>query len=276
MAFQVGVRFIALLMSMHLLLRAVYHPCTAQASDSQISPPLSKGSCCSTCFQGPAGPAGQPGIPGVPGQNGQPGSIGPRGEPGLGLPGPKGDTGDRGQKGDQGEPGVEGLIGQPGKLGPTGPNGEKGEKGGKGEPGESTYVTPTPPSAVAFTVYLSSHFTGNSGDTVIFDNIRTNVGDAYDSETGVFTCSVAGVYFFSVTVMGLVDGPRPDAILVVNGSGITRVRDSHPGYYHQSSNALVTTLVNGDTVSLIVGSGAGQRIFCCSYSSFSGFLVQAI
>ncbi|XP_022100033.1 cuticle collagen dpy-13-like [Acanthaster planci] len=127
-----------------------------------MTPPSSKDSCCSPCFQGPAGAAGQPGIPGVPGQNGQPGSIGQRSKPGLGLPKFKGDTGDHGQEGEQGEPAVEELPGQPGKLGPPGPN---GEKGGKGGPGESPNVTPTPPSVVAFSAQLSnSHFTGNSGD----------------------------------------------------------------------------------------------------------------
>ncbi|XP_038065209.1 LOW QUALITY PROTEIN: otolin-1-like [Patiria miniata] len=169
MALQVRVRFAAVLLSAFLLLWAVYRPClaVAQPSDSEMSaacPP--KGSCCSACFQGPAGPAGLPGIPGVPGNNGLQGSIGQKGEPGSGLTGPKGDMGDHGQKGEQGEPGVQGLVGQPGKLGPAGPSGEKGEKGGKGEPGESTYVTPTPPSVVAFSASLGGDFTGNSGDVV--------------------------------------------------------------------------------------------------------------
>ncbi|XP_022100031.1 collagen alpha-2(VIII) chain-like [Acanthaster planci] len=275
MIFQVGVRLIALLMSVHLLLRAVYHPCIAQSSDAEI-PPFSKGSCCGACFQGPAGAAGQPGIPGVPGQNGQPGSIGQRGEPGLGLPGPKGDTGDRGQKGQQGEPGVEGLIGQPGKLGPTGPNGEKGEKGGKGEPGESTYVTPIPPSVIAFSARLSNHFTGNFGDIIIFDNLQTNIGDAYNSQTGVFTCSVAGVYFFSVTVTGLPSGPRPSASLDMNSESIFYVHDNHAGYFHQSSNSAVLLLTSGDTIRVVNRSGRGQSIHKSAFSSFSGFLIQSM
>ncbi|XP_038065200.1 complement C1q tumor necrosis factor-related protein 2-like [Patiria miniata] len=278
MALQVRVRLAALLLPAFLLLWAVCRPClaVAQSSDSEMSaacPP--KGSCCSACFQGPAGPAGLPGIPGVPGNNGLQGSIGQKGEPGSGLPGPKGDMGDHGQKGEQGEPGVQGLVGQPGKLGPAGPSGEKGEKGGKGQPGDSTYVTPAPPSVVAFSTRMSSHFTGNSGDVVIFDNTKTNIGDAYDSQTGVFTCTVAGVYFFSVTIMGLTSGPRPTARLEMNGQRIFNVLDNHPGYHHQSSNSAVLVLANGDTVHLELYSNSGQGIYGSYYSSFSGFLIQA-
>ncbi|XP_038065208.1 otolin-1-like [Patiria miniata] len=262
-----------------LLLLAVYRPClaVAQPSDSETSaacPP--KGSCCSACFQGPAGPAGLPGIPGVPGNNGLQGSIGQKGEPGSGLPGPKGDIGDHGQKGEQGEPGVQGLVGQPGKLGPAGPSGEKGEKGGKGQPGDSTYVTPAPPSVVAFSASLSSSFTGNSGDVVVFDNIKTNIGDAYDSETGVFTCLTAGVYFFSVTIMGFTSGPRPKAQLEINGQRIFYVRDSHSGYNHQSSNSAVLVMASGDTVRITNQSSSGTSVRGYSYSSFSGFLIKAM
>ncbi|XP_022100032.1 collagen alpha-1(X) chain-like [Acanthaster planci] len=274
MVFQVGVRFTALILSIHLLLRAAYHPCFAQHSDAEMTPPPSKDSCCNPCFQGPAGAAGQPGIPGVPGQNGQPGSRGQKGEPGVGRHGPKGDTGDSGQKGDQGEPGVEGLIGQPGMQGPTGPSGEKGVKG---EPGESTYVTLTPPSVVAFMAQLgSSHFIGNPGDIIIFDNIEVNIGDAYDSGTGVFTCSVAGVYFFSVTFLSYHTGPTLDAVLRKNSADILYVYDNHPGFHHQSSNSAVLVLASGDTVRLVHRSASGGKIHCCPYSSFTGFLIQAM
>ncbi|XP_022108573.1 collagen alpha-1(X) chain-like [Acanthaster planci] len=245
------------------------------AQTDEHSPSSSTGSCCGACYQGPAGAAGQPGIPGVPGQNGLPGSIGQKGEPGVGLLGPKGDTGNRGQKGNQGELGVQGLIGQPGKLGPTGPNGEKGEKGGKGEPGESTDVTPTPPSVVAFSAFLSGSFSGNSGDVIIFPTVTTNIGDAYDSGSGVFTCNVAGVYFFSVTLMSYNSGPTLFAILKKNGTRIFYVYDNHPNYHHQSSNSVVLMLAIGDTVLLENGRTNG-RINGGIYSSYSGFLIQTL
>lgn len=36
-------------------------------------------------------------------------------------------------------------------------------------------------------------------DTVVYDDVITNVGNGYDSETGIFTCRKAGLYSFSWT-----------------------------------------------------------------------------
>jgi len=36
--------------------------------------------------------------------------------------------------------------------------------------------------------------------TIVFDNVMTNIGNAYDSTTGVFTASTDGVYVFSATI----------------------------------------------------------------------------
>ncbi|XP_038065676.1 collagen alpha-1(X) chain-like [Patiria miniata] len=294
MASQVMVRFVALFLSAFLLLWAVYRPCLAQPSDSETSAACPKGSCCSACFQGPAGPAGSAGIPGVPGNHGLHGSRGQKGEPGSDLPGPKGDMGDHGQKGEQGEPGVQGLVGQPGKLGPAGPSGEKGENGGKGQPGlglpgpkgdmgdrglkgelgDATYLTPP---IVAFSAFLNTHFTGNHGDVIIFDRVKTNIGGAYDPETGVFTCNLAGVYFFSVSILGRPSaGPRPNLRLVMNDEDILYVLDGHPGFYHQSTNSVVLVMASGDTVRLFNRSGSGTSITGYKDSCFSGYLIQAM
>ncbi|XP_038047571.1 C1q-related factor-like [Patiria miniata] len=243
--------------------------CQTQPSESGGSDaPEHKGSCCSVCNQGVV--IGAAGVPGVPGQHGV---QGPRGDPGIGLPGPRGSIGDQGQKGDQGEAGVQGP---PGKLGPAGPGGEKGQKG---EPGESMTecVTPTPPSVVAFSAFKTAHFQGNDGDVIIFEDVATNLGDGYDSQSGVFTCAVPGLYLFSANLLSLVTGPQSYASLKQNGVVVFSIADSHSPNHHQSSHSVPLVLSAGDRVWLaLFGSGKGIYGDGNRYCSLSGILIQAM
>ncbi|XP_022088320.1 collagen alpha-1(X) chain-like [Acanthaster planci] len=239
-------------------------------------------SCCSACSQG------TPGVPGIPGNPGGQGPTGPRGDTGIGLPGPKGETGEQGRKGDQGEPGINGL---PGKLGPAGRKGNigegqkgdqgepgiqgpPGEKGQKGHPGDATLATPTPSSAVAFSAYRTSSATGDVGDIIIFDNIETNLGGGYGSQSGVFTCSLPGVYFFTASFLSINSATRPFLQLVKNGHLIFSIFDNHTNYHHQSSNSVIIVLVPGDKVWLRFGSNSrGFYSSSNKYAFFSGFLI---
>ncbi|XP_038075633.1 uncharacterized protein LOC119743302 [Patiria miniata] len=245
--------------------------------------------CCGACFQGPAGTPGVPGIPGNPGGIGVQGPLGPKGDLGFGLPGPKGDTGDQGQKGDRGEPALqgppgkqgpagrngdmgEGQKGDQGEQGVEGPQGPSGEKGQKGQPGEATSITPRAPSVVAFSAYRTTSVTGGGGDVIIFDNIESNLGDGYDSQSGVFSCSIPGVYFFTATLQRM-SSVHPFVHLKKNGERIFGIYDNHGGYRHQSSNSAVLVLATGDRVWLEFGS-SNKGIYSNSdkYSFFSGFL----
>ncbi|XP_021340068.1 complement C1q-like protein 3 [Mizuhopecten yessoensis] len=49
---------------------------------------------------------------------------------------------------------------------------------------------------VAFAAALTRTVTGNSGDTVRYDKIFTNLGGGYDRNTGVFTAPKSGIYKF--------------------------------------------------------------------------------
>ncbi|XP_022082660.1 complement C1q subcomponent subunit B-like [Acanthaster planci] len=271
------------LLPMALLLWLSCGHCGAQEE------PKGASSCCGACFQGPTG---TPGVPGIPGNPGGQGPLGPRGDPGIGLTGPKGETGEQGRKGDQGEPGIQGL---PGKLGPVGRKGDigegqkgdkgepgvqepPGEKGQKGQPGDAALVSATPPSAVAFSAYLTSSVTGNQGDVIIFDNIETNLGDSYSSQSGVFTCSVPGVYFFTASFLSMYSTTRPYVKLKKNDIVVFSIYDSQPNQYQQSSNSAVVSLATGDRVWLEFGSGSrgvygesGNRYMC-----FSGFLISSL
>ncbi|XP_038052432.1 collagen alpha-1(X) chain-like [Patiria miniata] len=255
-----------------LLLMGVIHASMSSDSpmDSQSSPQSSsKGHCCNECYMGQPG---TPGIPGNPGFNGNQGPMGPKGEPGFGLQGPKGDTGDPGEKGNSGEPGVRGP---PGKVGPSGVYGDKGEKGGKGEPGDTSLVTPAPPSVVGFSAWKSEVLTGNLNDVVIFDHVVTNVGGGYSSQTGIFTCTIPGLYFFTASLLSQNNRRTLYVKLRKNDEMIVSLYTNDPAIHRQVSNSVVIDLAAGDRIWLAFG---GQNVGFFGnvnrHSFFSGFLLQ--
>ena len=249
------------------------------------SPEMGSCTCC-------PGHPGTNGVPGIPGPYGPPGPAGPKGDPGIKLPGPKGDRGDRGVDGAPGKPGLRGpeggpgiagsrgLTGDPGfpgetglkgERGPRGPKGSMGFPGAKGDPGDILSRS----SIVAFSASLAFQFEGETGDTITFGEVETNIGEAYDAQTGVFTCSVPGVYFFSVSITSLAATTRPWADLKKNGNRLLGVYDNHPSYHHQSSNSVITILAEGDRVWLESRkSGASIDGNDNKLSTFSGFLIR--
>ncbi|XP_035694522.1 complement C1q tumor necrosis factor-related protein 2-like [Branchiostoma floridae] len=119
----------------------------------------------------------------------------------VAAPGPVGPKGDMGPRGHGGTPGEKGVRGAPGKLGPVGPAGEKGDKGEKGLAGEKG-APGTTPAVVAFSVVRTNSLTNPLVNTVLtYDVILSNVGGAYNQETGKFVAAVGGVYFFTFTGM---------------------------------------------------------------------------
>uniref|UniRef100_A0A8D3CHQ4 C1q and TNF related 9 n=1 Tax=Scophthalmus maximus TaxID=52904 RepID=A0A8D3CHQ4_SCOMX len=199
---------------------------------------------------------GYPGIPGDPGHNGTPGRDGRdgiRGEKGeLGLPGPQGPKGD---------------------LGPTGPEGQKGEfgeRGDKGEKGDAHVI-----SKSAFSVGLTALTKLPVANAPIrFDKIIYNQQNHYDPQTGRFTCSAAGAYYFAYHIT--VFSRNVKVVLVKNGAKIIHTTDNYQSSEDQAAGGAVLHLEVGDKVWLQV---AGGELFNGLFAdedddtTFSGFLI---
>ncbi|KAL3853090.1 hypothetical protein ACJMK2_016668 [Sinanodonta woodiana] len=56
-------------------------------------------------------------------------------------------------------------------------------------------------TGIAFTATLSRETTHVYEQTVIFDNVKLNEGNCYDSSTGRFRAPFRGLYMFSVTIL---------------------------------------------------------------------------
>ena len=57
-------------------------------------------------------------------------------------------------------------------------------------------------STIAFHAELGrNQFNLTVGQTIKFETVKENFGNAYDPKLGVFTCPKSGIYFFAFTIM---------------------------------------------------------------------------
>ncbi|CAK6982441.1 complement C1q tumor necrosis factor-related protein 3-like isoform X1 [Scomber scombrus] len=129
---------------------------------------------------------------------------------------------------------------------------------------------------VAFSASLlnterKTHYGPFDSDTkLVFEKVTTNVGDAYDNTTGVFTAPVKGLYYLRLT--GSVgDSGSLNAAVMKNGENMFAIFNTL-GHHSSSSNGMTLVLEAGDQLGVMLW--ATRSIFDQSrLSTFSGFLV---
>ncbi|XP_042566179.1 multimerin-2-like [Clupea harengus] len=114
----------------------------------------------------------------------------------------------------------------------------------------------------------------NTGVTLVYRHVFTNIGNAYNPSTGIFTAPVRGVYQFDFKVYGPGSSRNP--------SGVTLQRNGQHvliAYVHQtagsvhSSNGVSQLLEVGDAVYVQLYPGAWIHDNGNHYNTFSGHLL---
>ncbi|KAK9976651.1 hypothetical protein ABG768_021859 [Culter alburnus] len=134
---------------------------------------------------------------------------------------------------------------------------------------------------VAFSATLSA--LGNShkfigpyqeATSLVYENALTNIGNAYDTNTGIFTAPVKGVYYFNFVVFnphGMPTGVK----LLKNGNFVVGATDNPPGLDTEdtASNAVSLLLEQGDRIHLQLWEN--RRIYTDGNrrNTFSGHLL---
>lgn len=139
-----------------------------------------------------------------------------------------------------------------------------------------------PEGAIAFSAQVGSHLTGLTRDqTIVFSSPRTNLGNAYNSETGVFKCPTAGLYLFTATVLSNLGDRIETEVILQKSEGDMKLESVAKLYsgassterYGSGSNTVVLELAEGDKVWLREYNGLGSFIYQ-QWSSFSGVLIH--
>lgn len=129
---------------------------------------------------------------------------------------------------------------------------------------------------VSFLVRLSKNIANlDPWETVVFDNVITNIGNAYSGVTGVFKAPHDGIYVFYTHILAI-DRPL-EMSLQKNGINTLwlYVQGSILG---GDSNLAVLQLANGDTVKVVKhGPWGTQQFYVHGVSStFSGYMLHHI
>ena len=114
--------------------------------------------------------------------------------------------------------------------------------------------------------------------TLKFDQAVTRIGNAYDLNTGVFTCIQPGTYAFSMNIVADMYHYVEAAIMKNQISISNAVSDNHAGgAWTQGSGSAIVQLKRGDKVYVSIvwlGNGLEGNVYGNGLSSFSGYLLR--
>jgi len=132
-------------------------------------------------------------------------------------------------------------------------------------------------------VAFDAHITGSLGNlgrsqTIKYTIVNSNIGNMYNSATGVFTCDRSGVYVFFVRF--LVAGKKSIYFSILkNGSLISPTYVYNPNALGQSYAMTITHLQHGDSVWVETADYQEQDlngiVLDDHYNSFAGFLLYS-
>ncbi|XP_042152903.1 collagen alpha-2(VIII) chain isoform X2 [Oncorhynchus tshawytscha] len=115
----------------------------------------------------------------------------------------------------------------------------------------------------------------NSITILVYRRVITNIGKAYNPNTGVFTAPVRGLYYIRFTAMGLKGPQSIDAHIYHNDKSVMfNHQNNDNGRNRFLSNALTLELEAGDVVYMRLP--VNQELYdekSSNYSTFSGFLL---
>ncbi|GAB1603188.1 caprin-2-like, partial, partial [Argonauta hians] len=126
---------------------------------------------------------------------------------------------------------------------------------------------------IAFSSRLSQHLNNvKVNETIVFDNIVTNFGNAYNPETGIFISPMKGTYQFFVKILSGFN-EKVETALIANNIEVTRLYSGAQHAHGSSSAAVFIALDKGEEVYVKALYQKSNHIHGV-YSTFGGYLLR--
>ena len=130
------------------------------------------------------------------------------------------------------------------------------------------------PSKPAFYAYGNTG-TPSTGNPFVFDDVQHNIGNHYNSSTGIFTAPMDGIYQFNFFVMGDDTDNRFMVRLSINGGNNAQASSSsNANQYDTATLSMSFLLSENDTVAARYYGNKNAYDTAQIHNGFSGFLVS--
>ncbi|XP_073688959.1 complement C1q-like protein 4 [Garra rufa] len=132
---------------------------------------------------------------------------------------------------------------------------------------------------IAFSAALMKSGGGHIGPftteiTLTYRNVFTNIGNAYNPITGIFTAPLKGAYMFRISLFAFGSQSTLTTVSIVkNGERVVIAQGHQPGGNVNSSNGVVLLLEVGDVVYVSLWSNRWIFDNDNNHSTFSGYLL---
>ncbi|XP_052454341.1 complement C1q-like protein 2 [Carassius gibelio] len=131
---------------------------------------------------------------------------------------------------------------------------------------------------IAFSTSLMRYTGGQIGPSntdipLIYRNVFTNIGDAYNPDTGLFTAPLKGAYMFQFTIVSFDRVYPSTANIRKNGNHIVIADIDQGGRVLHSSNSVVLILEVGDVISVTLWPNRVIQDNPGNHNTFSGYLL---
>uniref|UniRef100_A0A9J8A0G2 C1q domain-containing protein n=1 Tax=Cyprinus carpio carpio TaxID=630221 RepID=A0A9J8A0G2_CYPCA len=132
---------------------------------------------------------------------------------------------------------------------------------------------------IAFSAALMESGSGHIGPftteiTLTYRNVFTNIGNAYNQITGIFTAPLKGAYMFNFSIYGHGSSSTSATVSIVkNGERVVIAHGHQDQYAVNSSKGVVLILEVGDVVYVRLWSGTRIYDDQNKHNTFSGYLL---
>lgn len=131
-------------------------------------------------------------------------------------------------------------------------------------------------TVVAFSATINQAHVDSIGlhQNIVFSDVITNIGNAYNNHHGVFIAPVSGLYMFSATLLSSQNAELAAAIEINGTDAVRMFEKGADGRHGSASQTIIIKLRKGDDVSIQSVFSDSHSYWGDKYTSFSGVLLH--